>query len=143
MDIFEALIERFLTCGGRVFVSPQYDIPWDAASATGGSCPDFVVIDETREPREVVVVEVTTGDTLGDLFRRIEERETRWFERLRRDFGSAVRLLAFVRRDRMAEAEAWQARAGVSRSEVCFHPVEDATFPWIYWKNRVAEGLPR
>lgn len=143
MEIFETLIERYLTCGGRVFVSPQYDLRWEANAATGGACPDFAVIDESRDPREIVVVEVTTGYDLGSLFDRITHREKRWFERLRKDFGAAVRLLAFIRADRMAEAEAWRAKAGIPRDEVCFHPIEAATFPWLYWTDRVTNGLPR
>lgn len=143
MDNFEALVERFLTCDGKVFVAPQYDIRWNREAKTGGDCPDFVAIDESRSPREVVVVEVTTAADPTSLKSKILAREPNWFAPLRARFGSNPRVIAFVRRPLVAEATKWAEMHAIPRGEVCFFPLEDATFPWDYWDRRIADGLPR
>ena len=62
--VAETLIGTYLTRGGRVFIVPQYSIPPSPDSKGEWSCPDFVALDFEREPREVVVVEVTTASNI-------------------------------------------------------------------------------
>lgn len=147
MQLFEDIIELFLTADGCVFVCPQYAVVWDAANLEGGSNPDFVAIDFRPTPREVVVVEVGTASDLGSLFSRIAEREARWFNPLRSkmlsdgvsDASWNFRFLGFIRRANIEKAQTkFEAACDVS-----FYAIEDATFPWSYWEKRVRDGLPR
>ena len=50
-----------------------------------------------------------------------------------------MRFLGFVRRDSIELAE----RPFVGQERVAFKAIEDVTFPWAYWSDRVATGLPR
>jgi len=61
----EPLIELFLTRGGNVFVASQDDIPYDAENTDGGTCPDFVALDFSKN--EIVVVEVSGGSDVRGL----------------------------------------------------------------------------
>ena len=143
MEIFETLVERYLTYDGKVFVAPQYTIAWNAGAKIGGSCPDFVLIDESGPSRELVVVEVTTGLNLKPLFEKIENRDLRWFAPLRARFRTSPRLIVFLRRAVSESARKWAETNGIPSAEVCFHPLEDAVFPWDYDAERLANGLPR
>jgi len=147
MQIFEDIVQLFLTADSRVFVCPQYAVAWDQDRLEGGSSPDFVAIDLRSTPREVVVVEVGTASDLKSLFSRISERETRWYNPLRRtmledgviDASWNFRFLGFVRRANIEKAQ----KQFEAASDVTFFPIEDATFPWSYWEERVNKGLPR
>lgn len=55
----EQVIGAYLVQGGKVFISPGYNID------DGRTCPDFVALDFDK--REVVVVEVTTAYKLNSL----------------------------------------------------------------------------
>jgi hypothetical protein len=147
MNIFENLVEQFLTVDGRVFVCPQYNIEWNSDLKEGGASPDFVALDLSPDPREVVIVEVATGSTLSGLFGRVEGREARWYRPLKQkmiedriiDSSWTFRFLGFVRRTNVEAAQRHFAAA----TDVKFYPLEDATFPWAYWESRIREGLPR
>ncbi len=54
----ESLVELYLTRGGKVFVSPQYDVAYDKNEREGGACPDILALD--MKEKEVVVVEVSS-----------------------------------------------------------------------------------
>jgi hypothetical protein len=144
MDAIEGLIALFLTQGGRVFISPQYDVAYSKEQLDGGACPDFVALDMTN--REVVIVEVTTASNLRALFDRVKARETRWFNPIvRRLIEDDVvtlnwkkRFLGFVREEAAAAANAEFA----TDSDVYFVGLERAAFSFAYWKER-AGGLPR
>ncbi|GEO18723.1 hypothetical protein [Microvirga aerophila] len=146
MHIFENLVEQFLTVDGRVFVSPQHDIAWDSDLNEGGSSPDFVALDFRPTPQEVVIVEVTTGAALEGIFKRIANRETRWYSPLKKklvkdrviDDSWAFRFLGFVRRPNIEEAQ----QKFAAHSDVRFYSLEDAAFSYAYWDSR-KNGLPR
>lgn len=145
----EKLIETYLTRCGKVFISSQYDVAWSRKRRDGGSCPDVVCLDFSRTPREVVVVEVTTAVDLKSVLKKVRERETRWYDPLRRSLLSSgiidesweFRFLGFVRSDHeiMQSAE----RAFPTEMDVWFYPIEEAMLPHSYWKVRMRDGLPR
>ena len=62
VDHLESLIQDFLTLGGSVFVSPQFNVAWDKEAAHGGASPDFVALDFVK--KHVVIVEMTTAYSL-------------------------------------------------------------------------------
>ena len=140
----ESLVELFLTRGGRVFVSPQYDIPFSDQERDGGSCPDFVALDFARS--EVVVVEVSSASNLRDLISRVRERETRWFAPIRRRLEadrvitseSGIRFLGFVREALVDGAKGRFA----NENDIQFFALEKAAFSFAYWTER-EKGLPR
>ena len=137
----EALVELYLTRGGSVFVSPQYSVTrddkpfWEAV-------PDFVALD--FKSREVVIVEVTSSWNLDSLFRRVEERQDRWFipiENLMRkdsivDNEWRFRFLGFVRQERVDFAN-----GRFSDRDVHFLAFEQCSFMYDYWNER-SKALP-
>jgi hypothetical protein len=146
MEVLRELdIETFLTAGGAVFVSRQFDVTWDPERKIGGSAPDIVALD--LKAREIVVVEVTTASSLVDLLKKIETRQAGWYDPIRlqlKNFGTLadgwdIRFLGFVREANVAKAKARFA----GDNDVAFVSIEDATFPWKYWTSRGHHGLPR
>lgn len=140
----ESLVELYLTRGGKVFVSPQYDIAYDKEMKDGGSCPDIVALDMER--REVVVVEVTSSTVLAKLFGKVLDRQTRWFTPIQRrleadrviDAEWKIRFLGFVRETLVESAN----HKFSDDSDVHFFALEKAAFSFAYWTER-EKGLPR
>ena len=94
------------------------------------------------------MVEVATGSRFPGLIGRVAERETRWFapikakmaaDGLTEQAGWPIRFLGFVRQESLDLATL--PFAGQER--VAFAAIEDVTFPWAYWADRAAQGLPR
>ncbi len=84
MDMFEEAVLRYL-CGPRErFVTSQFAIPYEHEGSTGGTCPDFVVLDFLD--RMVFVVEVTSASNKKVVMARIADRERRWLQPLRKYF---------------------------------------------------------
>jgi hypothetical protein len=139
----EGLVELYLTRGGQVFLSPQYDIPYSKEERDGGSCPDFVALDFGA--KEIVVVEVTSAANLKSLYEKVEQRQTRWFEPIRRRLedevpvvnGWPIRFLGFVRSKLVDEANTKFSSAG----DALFFALEEASFSYVYWTAR-EKGLP-
>jgi hypothetical protein len=139
-------IATYLTLDGHVFLAPQYNVAYDRELNEGGSCPDFVALD--LKLREVVIVEVTAAANIQPLIGRIQQRETRWYSPIRRkmkdvgvvdDGWKPTRFLGFVRSYNLLLAR----RTFESASDVSFWAIEDATFLWSYWDERMTKGLPR
>ena len=134
--IAEQVVEAFLVQGGKVFISPSYNIgKW--------SCPDFVALDFSK--REVVVVEVTTAYDIESLIQKVENRREQWFAPLRAQLdtdkiaeGWKMRFLGFVRKDRLERAK----RDFIGMLEVTFTTIEESAFSWENWDRREG-GLPR
>lgn len=146
MSDHEQDIATYLTLDGHVFLAPQYKVAYDRELNDGGTCPDFVALD--LKLREVIIVEVTTADNIQPLIGRIEQRETRWYSPIRRkmkevgvvDAGwKPTRFLGFVRSHNLL----FMRKRFESASDVSFWAIEDATFPWRYWDERMVKGLPR
>jgi hypothetical protein len=146
MSDHEHDIATYLTLGGHVFIAPQYNVAYDRELNEGGACPDFVALD--LKLREVVVVEVTIAANMQPLIGRIEQRETRWYGPIRRKMKEVgvvdegwklTRFLGFVRKPNLS----LMRERFESASDVSFWGIEDATFPWSYWDERMTKGLPR
>jgi hypothetical protein len=141
----ESLLAVYLTRGGKVFISPQYDKAFDQEAREGGACPDVVALD--MEKREVVIVEISSVADLSILYNRVEARKIRWFVPIQRrlqddriiDTNWQFRFLGFVRESMMDNAK---ARFG-SDPDVCFVPLEKASMSFAYWAEREKNGLPR
>ena len=139
-------IATYLTLDGHTFLAPQYNVAYNRELNEGGSCPDFVALDLKR--REVIIVEVTAASNLKPLFIRIRERKTRWYKPIWRKMGETgflddgwkpMRFLGFIRQANVALAQ----DTFKSEHDVAFWAIEEATFPWSYWDERMAKGLPR
>lgn len=141
----ENLVELYVTRGGKVFVSPQYDVEYDKERNEGGACPDLLALD--TEKSEVVVIEVSSGSNLDALYGRVDERERRWFNPIMHRLLEekvvtpkwSIRFLAFVRRDNVGNAR----KRYSGQDEVAFFAIEDAAFSFAYWTDRKEKGLPR
>jgi hypothetical protein len=146
--LFEPLIERFLTVGGRVFVTPQYEIKYNKEHDEGGSCPDFLALDFDRS--ELLVVEITGGSSVKEFGERIVNREKRWFSPIRRQFvetglvgkGWTIRFLGFVRGNNPDNVSKLEAQFD-GASDVSFYPIESALLAHEYWETRANTGLPK
>jgi hypothetical protein len=144
MDAVEGLVALYLTQGGKVFISPQYDIAYSTEERDGGSCPDFVALDMSK--REIVIVEVTSSGSLSSLYERVTARNARWYLPIRRRLDEdgiiapdwKIRFLGFVREDFTKAANTKYA----DHHDVYFVGLEKAAFSFAYWKERET-GLPR
>ncbi len=140
----EVDIEFYLTIDGKVFLAPQYNIAFEPAYKVGGACPDFVALDWGAS--NVVIVEVTTAASLSSLTEKVKQRETRWYTPLRKKLSelSAInerwkfRFLGFVRAENLSRMK----KEFIDDPDVTFFPIEDASFPWLYWDERIKNGLP-
>jgi len=83
MDIYETAVLDYCSAQPGRFVAPQFHIAWE--EGTGGSQPDFVVLDFTAAT--VYVVEVTSASTSKTILSRVAERDTRWLKPMRRSFA--------------------------------------------------------
>lgn len=140
-----SMIEQYLTRCGKVFVSAQYDAAFDKAA--GAPFPDIVALDFGCNPREVVVVEITAGSNVASVLGKVRTRKARWFDPLMASLRSngvvdetwRVRFLGFVREANLEKART----AFTGESDVWFHAIEKAVFPFEYGDDRLAKGLPR
>ena len=127
-----------------MFIVPQYGIQLPG-SQSDWSCPDFVALD--FEKREVVVVEVASGADIKSIVTKAQDRERQWFQPLRVklradgivDDSWHIRFLGFIRKVNLEKARQLIAPA----ADIAFAAIEDATFSWDYWKDRIGGGLPR
>ena len=82
MDRFEEAVMDYISATPDCFLKTQLSLPWDKELKIGGSLPDFVVLD-FREST-VYVVEVTTASSLKSILTKVDERQTRWYEPIRK-----------------------------------------------------------
>jgi hypothetical protein len=77
MDIYEELVMRYL-CDGKpyIFLCPNFRL------AGGEAFPDFVLLDFKK--KIVSVVEVTTNANPVDLIKKVQDRNVRWFDKLKK-----------------------------------------------------------
>lgn len=144
-ELLEAMVGQYLSCNGKAFVCPQFEVAWNGDRNLGGSSPDFVVLDFAN--RDLVIVEVTGSASVANLLGKVGERRTRWYLPIRDKLagegaltcdpaGFTPRFLGFVRRDCVASAQ-----ARFTDADVHFEALEDVAFGWAYWEERQA-GLP-
>jgi hypothetical protein len=144
----EASVEKFeedvleYICGRPDrFVSTQFEIPYDGFS--GGSCPDFVVVD--FGDHTIYVVEVTVAADVRCLGGRVRERETRWFgplrahlQRLSPIFAESIwdhHVSVFVREEQLTPAR----RMFETDGDVSILSLDGTVFSWRWdWR----EGIP-
>jgi hypothetical protein len=137
-------IATYLTLDGHVFIAPHYNIAFDRQS---GECPDFVALD--LKQREVVIVEVTDASNPQHVASLVVSRAIRWYapvEKVLRDRGIVggewtFRFLGFVRSSNVDKLQ--RQFPASSDPDVKFVALEEAAFPWRYWDDRIANGLPR
>lgn len=146
MQDHERDIATYLTLDGHVFLAPQYNVAYDRELDEGGSCPDFVALD--LKLRQIIIVEVTTAANITPLIERVRQRETRWYGPIRRkmseigvvdDGWKPTRFLGFIRKPNLPLAK----KTFEAEADVAFWAIEDATFLWSYWDERMTKGLPR
>jgi len=88
MDIYEAAVLDYCSAQPGRFIAPQFYIAWAKGTdskGTGGSQPDFVVLDFPAQT--VYVVEVTSASSAKSILARVAERETRWLAPMRKSLG--------------------------------------------------------
>ncbi len=146
MQNHEHDIATYLTLDGHVFLAPQYNVAYDRELNEGGSWPDFVALD--LKLREIIIVEVTTAANMRPLIERIRQRATRWYGPIGRkmseigvvnDSWKSPRFLGFIRKPNLSLAR----KTFEAEPDVAFWAIEDATFLWSYWDERMTKGLPR
>ena len=136
MELYEEAVMWYVVSGGQRFVCPQFSV----LSDTGGewSCPDFVALD--FQAKTVYVVEATTDSTGNDLVKKVRNRESQWFSKLKAylsmqdpSFGAwQYRAAVFVRSEIV---ESFDKKIG-SPADVAVFPFETALFGWRWnWKN--------
>lgn len=139
MDTFEEAVLAYISAVGGRFVSSQFSIEYE--NGIGGSCPDFVVLDFTRET--VYVVEVTSASNPSGILSRIAEKDSRWLTPLRQRLPQAhaplsdwrYRVTVFVRGEIL---DALRGKVADS-TDVSILSLDDVVFPWRWqWKGQKA-----
>ncbi len=143
--LFEFSVATYLTRGGKVFIAPQFSVPGDRAGSEW-SCPDIVALSfESPNRSAVLIVEVFTGSDVAAILKKVNDRKSQWFDRLRKkltddgiiDDGWPIWFRGFVRRQLVDKANA----AFAGEDDVRFTAIEDATFPWEYWDQRASSAV--
>jgi len=91
MDRFEEAVMDYISANPDCFLKTQLALPWDKELNIGGSLPDFVVLN-FRE-NTVYVVEVTTASNLKSILTKVDERQTRWYEPIKKYKSSWTALI--------------------------------------------------
>lgn len=81
MELYEALVMGYLT-QNRQFVCPQYSIKPDKGNGDW-RCPDFVVLD--FDTPQVIVAEVTAGESMGRFVAKAKELHDHGRDRIRKE----------------------------------------------------------
>jgi hypothetical protein len=79
MELYEEAVMWYVASGGQRFICPQFSIPNDSGGEW--SCPDFVALD--FQAKSIYVVEVTTDSTGDNLVKKVRNRESQWFSKLK------------------------------------------------------------
>ena len=82
MDIYEEAVLNYITSNNNRFINPQFNIEWNEENQTGGSLPDFVVLDFAK--KTIYIVEVTKAYDIKNLLSKVEERQKRWIKPIRK-----------------------------------------------------------
>ena len=149
-DLYETMVEQFITRNGLAMVCPQTDFLYSTEGKSGGSCPDFVVLD--LQTSTLVVVEVSANSNINELVEKVRDRRQRWYKPLAEWWnGFAIgklnrlaemgdlRVLCFVRQDRLLVAD--KRLGGADHPDVTWFPLEQTAFSHRYWDDR-GRGLP-
>jgi len=131
---YESAVANFLTVNGSTFISTQYSI------ANEWSCPDFVAI--RPKHKECFVIEVSAAWNLGVLAQKVQERNSRWFKKLKERFLSfdicepvwTFDVLVFIRKERIS----WFTSKLHNSNEVYLWSLEGTLTPW-YWPDEVRD----
>jgi len=81
VDRFEEAVMEYISADPNCLFKSQMNLPYNKESDSGGSLPDFVVIN--FKEKCVYVVEVTTASNTNGIVKKISERETRWYQPLK------------------------------------------------------------
>lgn len=139
MDQYEEAVLWYITAPRTRFICPQYDLAWEKMS--GGSCPDFVVLD--YEKTTIYVVEVSTAAQIAGLVERVTQRETRWYGPIQIQLGQLsphfaewqYRVSLFVRGE---VADALRLKIA-GWKDVSVLSLDEAVFGWRWkWEGKRA-----
>jgi hypothetical protein len=130
MDIYEAMVLRYLTATPNVFVRWQQSIP--DPEGKEWSCPDFVAIDIAK--KRIFVVEVSSAYDIRGLIRKANRCDHQWLDLLRKQFDG----IGFISAERSCEVEVFARKDAINRfgSElqnqiVKLRKLESIGFPWL------------
>ena len=131
---YESAVADFLTVNGSTFIAPQYSI------ANEWSCPDFVAI--RPKHKECFVIEMSAARNLKVLAQKVQERNSRWFEKLKERFSSfdiseptwTFDVLVFIRKERIS----WFTSKLQNADDVYLWPLEGTLTPWC-WRDEVRQ----
>jgi len=107
MDIYEELVLNYIASNNKRFINPQFNIEWNKEDKTGGSLPDFVVLD--FEKQTIYIVEVTKAYDIKNLLSKVDERKKRWIEPIKKSLDDFFKnweyhVTLFLRDERVAYA---------------------------------------
>ena len=107
MDIYEEAVLNYITSSNDRFVNPQFNIEWNSQENTGGSLPDFVVLD--FQEKTIFIVEVSKAYDITKLLSKVKDRKKRWItpiQTIMNSFGLSwdYHITLFLREDRVQYA---------------------------------------
>jgi len=81
MDRFEEAVMEYISADPNCLFKSQMNLPYNEKYQSGGSLPDFVVLN--FKEKCVYIVEVTTASNTNVIIKKISERDVRWYEPLK------------------------------------------------------------
>lgn len=139
-NIWEEIVQSYLTTNGAVLVSPQYEITDEHGWNT---CPDFLAVD--FRTRQVWFVEVTAGSNTNKIEGKASAFKAEIVPRLKSQLATfsivpdashwEFGLWAFVRKD---VTDKLRDKITPHVDLVKVEGLESIAFPWIYWEKRRA-----
>ncbi len=135
MDRYEEAVLDYITADRNRFISPQFHVPYEMQQ--GGSDPDFLVIDYRK--KTIYVVEVTSSSNISGLIAKVEQRESRWLEPIKRHLSGInkefeqwpYRVTIFVREENLELAK----KKMKLYKDVSVRTIESSTFPYKWQWN--------
>jgi hypothetical protein len=142
MDTFEQAVLHYISEHPSRFVKSQFSIPFDKETKSGGSQPDFLVLD--FDVRKIYIVEVSSASSLTTLYSRLEERETRWFSPLHKYLPSlnggfeswSLHVTLFIRGENVSAAK----QKFADSKDVSVISLDEVIFDWRWKKWEKEKG---
>lgn len=135
MDRFEEAVLEYVSANPDCLLKSQMHLPYNEREKSGGSLPDFVVLNFRLKC--VYVVEVTTASNTRGIINKVSERETRWYNAIREYDAAWVELISswdyrvclFLREQMVEKTESKLSDYG----DVSVKSLNEILYPWS-WK---------
>jgi len=139
MDRFEEAVLEYISANPDCLLKSHFKIEYDKEKKIGGSLPDFVVVN--FKEKCVYIIEVTTAWNIRPVMKKVDERETRWFEPIKQSEISWAKMVSnwnfrvclFLRNDdAVTRAEAILPKGDDKTDNISIKSLDSSPFPLLF-----------